>query len=257
MNRIKCLVSQYNCHNCGKAESFTDSINCNIRKAECNDFVLLFIRIKDGCNFKLKITFCCKNCWIPKIFELKIGKINSLGSLITDDTFNHNCCGNMIEVISFLSEEYINENNPDGDMLIGYNNDMNNHINNNLLENNNANNQNNINSINIQNNSNNQINNNPQIENKNNELENLNSINVIEFNEKNKLVNFIDEQTKKNYKIYIKSDLKLKFILEDLGSQFPEINYKNKKIFINGNEVNPEMKFNNCNLNDNSSIILK
>lgn len=255
MDRIRCLISQYNCDKCGKAESFSDSIDCDVRKAECNDFTILFIKFKDGNNFKLKLTFICKKCWIPKNFELNIGKINSLGILKADDSYIHICCRNKIEVVSFLSEELLYEN--EDNFLMNHNNDIIDNNEFNFFEDNNSNNHNHINNHINNINDNIIINNNIQIENEENKLEDFNSMNIIEFNKKNKLVNFEIEQTKKNYKIYVKSDLKLKYILEDLDKQHPEINYKNKKIYINGREVSPEITLNNCNLNSNSSILLK
>ena len=132
---------------------------------------------------------------------------------------------------------------------------FNNNINNNIIIDNNIINDNiiNINNININNNNvkNAEINDNKI------ELKKFDDMNIIEFDKKNKLVNFLDDQTKKKYKIYTKKEIKLKYVLEDLSNQFPEINYKNKKLLVNGNEMNPEFTIAICNLNNNNEIIIK
>ena len=45
--------------------------------------------------------------------------------------------------------------------------------------------------------------------------------------------------------------------MEDLISQFPEINYKNQKLTLNNLDVNPEVAISVYNLNENSTIIIK
>ena len=74
---------------------------------------------------------------------------------------------------------------------------------------------------------------------------------------KNILLNFLDGETKKKYKIYAKLDLKLENVLDDLVSQFPELSYKNKRILVNNNKVNLSAKLSTFDLNADSNIIIK
>ena len=246
MNFIKCLAGSYKCSGCNQTKSFTETINsCSVKRFLCNHFNILLIKTNDG-RFKLKITFICNQCNTIKNVELKLGKKSLQNTLITDDNYYHFCCCNNVELTVFLSEELI-ENN--------YNNirDFNNSFdiddfndNNNIINNNHKKNKNN----NIIKNKNSEINNNY-------EYQNYNLRNIIEFNEKNKMVNFLDERTNKTYKIYTKDEIILKNLLEDLGSQFPEINYKNKKLMVDGHNILPESTIRNCNLNEQSVITIK
>ena len=243
MNQIKCIFGQYTCNSCSKNQSFSEIINsCSVKRFECTDFTIIFIKVYDTNIFKLKITIVCKLCFKVKNFELNIGKISPQNKLITDDTYAHICCNKHIDIVSFLSEDFINEND-----RRQYNEQRSfNNIINNIINDMNDDNDHNINN-------NNEINNN----NIKNEIEHFNSMNIIEFNKKNKIVNFLDEKTNKRYKLYTKSNIKVKNLFEDLISQFPEINYKNQKLTLNNIDINPEVSINVCNINDNSTIIIK
>lgn len=248
MNFIKCIACHYKCSGCHQVKNFTDTVNsCSVKRFQCNHFNILFIKTNDG-RFKLKITFICNQCNTIKNVNLKLGKKSQGNTLITDDSYYHFCCGNNIELTAFLSEEMIenNYNNMsdfNNSFEINYFNDNNN---NNIINNHNSNNNNN----NIVKNKNSEIN-------KNYEYQSYNLRNIIEFNEKNKMVNFLDERTNKTYKIYTKDEIILKNLLEDLGSQFPEINYKNKRLMVDGRSIVPESTIRNCNLNEQSVIIIK
>ena len=136
---------------------------------------------------------------------------------------------------------------------------MNMTMNNNLMNKFNINNKNNFNKNNFNNNNN--LNNNNNINNINNNKVNVDikfdPSNIIEFGKKDLLINFLDESTNKNYKIYTSPNLKIKNILYDLLNQFPEINYTNNQLMLNGQIINIEYNANNYNLNENSIIIIK
>ena len=153
--------------------------------------------------------------------------MNNFNNNFNNNPMNFNMNMNMNNMINFMNQmSFMNNNMFKNNMFNNMNNNMNNIMNNNM---------NNImNEINI-----------------------FDSANVIEFGKKRKLVNFLDENTNKNYKIYTSPELKLKNVLNDLLSQFPEINYNNNKLVLNGAYLNPELYINNCNLNDNSIIIIK
>ena len=240
MNRIKCIFGQYTCNSCSKNQSFSEIINtCSVKRFECSDFTIIFIKVYDTNIFKLKITIECKVCFQIKNFELNVGKISPQNNLITDDTYAHICCNKHVDIMSFLTEDFINENERrQYNQIQNFNSIINSKINNDDRYNINNNNEINDNSI-------------------KNEIEHFNSMNIIEFNKKNKIVNFLDEKTNKRYKLYTRSDVKVKNILEDLISQFPEINYKNQKLTLNNLEIKPEVAISICNLNDNSTIIIK
>ena len=243
MNGIKCIFGQYTCNSCSKNESFSEIINtCSVKRFECTDFTIIFIKVFDTNIFKLKLTIVCKNCFQVKNCELNIGKFFPQNFFKTDDTYTHICCNKHVDITSFLSEDFINENDRRHyNEQINFNSMINSNLN--IINDNNDDNINNNNEIND-----NSI---------KNEIEQYNSMNIIEFNKKNKVVNFLDEKTNKRYKIYTKSDVKVKNIMEDLISQFPEINYKNQKLTLNNLDINPEVAISVCNLNDNSTIIIK
>jgi len=264
MERIKCLVCQYFCSECQRNLSYSEETkSCSVIKKECPHFALIFLKINDG-QFKYKITVVCKSCDKAKIYEFKVGKKNPQGGLITDDMFSHNCCETKVDMVVFLSEDYIEENSgnaPGLNINPNFNNNPR-HLNNHNINNNSNRNQQSNNSIQaiIDNDTiiDSDDDNNTQINRGNLNLEQmLNSMNIIEFTRKNELIQFMYEKNPKKYKIYTKKDLVLKNVLEDLCSQFPELSYKNKKLFLNGNQIQQEAKLNHLNLNEDSIIIIK
>ena len=142
----------------------------------------------------------------------------------------------------------MNMNNNSNFINFFINQKNNNNFNNNINFNNNNNNNNNFNN-NINNNMNFKYNNISNIK--------FDSSNIMEFGKKKKLITFLDESTNKKYKIYTSPHLKIKNVLSDLLNQFPEINYNNNIIALNGNNINIESSISSCNLNENSIIILK
>ena len=260
MNRIRSYTFNSNCSYCNKNINFSDSTkDCDVKQFLCNDFNLILMKINDNSNnFKLKITIICNRCLKVQHFDFNLGK--RIGQIIkTDDNFTYECCNQKLSGFAFLTEEDISSHRQSSNNRINSNNA--NARNNNQISDND-------NSRNIINDNQNNIpdyleedfddNNNYNDENEfRREIEKFEQNNIIEFRKKDKLLNFLDDETKKIYKIYTKSDLKLESVLEDLVNQFPELSYKNKRILINNNNANLTSKINSFNLNDQTNIIIK
>ena len=274
MNSIHGINFYSNCSFCGHCFNFCGSTkDCDVKKFSCNDFQLILIKINDNYNnFKLKLTIICNRCLKVKLFDFNIG-ITQGQYFRTRESFNYICCNNIaLNGNAFLSQEELVSHEQ-------LSNNQNNHINqNNYINQNNINviNQNpinnNDNSINVINdnsnniqdyieddfNDNNDYNNDYNNENEfRREIKNYEEKNIIEFDKKNILLNFLDDETKKKYKIYTKLDLKLENILDDLVSQFPELSYKNRRILVNNNNVNLSAQISSFDLNADSNIIIK
>ncbi len=230
MNNIKGLIGHYKCSRCNQNHCFSEKINsCAVKKFQCPHFDIILIRTYDH-TFKLRVTFVCNLCHKLNSVELGVGRQSPQNTLITDDNYTNICCGNKVDLDVLLSEaflESINDINYDFNIYRNF-----------------SSNNNNINNIN-------------RNYNNSNEFKSFNSKNIIEFNEKNIILNFMDEKTKKTYKIYTKDELILKNVLEDLSNQFPEINCSNKKFMVNGRNIYPDSTIRNCNINNNSIIIIK
>ena len=142
----------------------------------------------------------------------------------------------------------------------------------NLTENinSNINNFNNNISININNQGNNSnynnMNNfvNEEINNRNNleemlkrEKEEFENKNIIEFNKKDKILYFYDEKSKKSYKIYSKNEMKIKDVVDDIESQFPELSVKHRKLKIGNRELNLESRINSYSINESDVILMQ
>ena len=258
MNRMRGVTFNSNCSYCNKNINFSISTkDCDVKHFACNDFNLILMKINDNYNnFKLKITIICNRCLKVQIINFNIGK--RIGQTIkTDDTFTYQCCNQTLSGFAFLTEEEISSHGQLSNIQNNFNERNNNPI------------SNNDNSRNIINDNQNNISDNIEYDNydDNNdfndenefrrEIENFELNNIIEFRKKDILLNFLDDETKKLYKIYTKSDLKLENVLEDLVNQFPELSYKNKRILINNNKANLSSKINSFNLNAQSNIIIK
>lgn len=262
MNRMHGITFNSNCSFCNKNINFSDSIKeCNVKHFSCQDFNLIIMKINDNYNnFKLKITIICNRCHRVQILDFNIGK--KIGqSIKTDDSFTYNCCNQTLNGFAFLTEEELvshgqssNNQNAHNNANASNNNPINNNDNSiNVIKDN----QNNIPDLiedDLDDNNNNDLYNDIEFR---REIEKFEQINIIEFRKKDILLNFLDDETKKKYKIYTKSDLKLESVLEDLVSQFPELSYKNKIILINNNRANLSSKINSFNLNAESNIIIK
>ena len=264
MRRMRSITFNSNCSSCNKNINFSDSTrNCDVKYFSCNDFNFILLKINDNYNnFKLKITIICNRCLRVQPMDFNIGK--RIGqSIKTDDSFTYQCCNQTLNGFAFLTEEELSASGRASNSQ----NNQNSHNNSNDNRNNNpiSNNDNSINIINDgQNNipdniegdfeDNNAYNNDNEFR---REIEQFEQDNIIEFRKKDILLNFLDDETKKIYKIYTKSDLKLEKVLEDLVSQFPELSYKNKRIMINNNKANLSSKINSFNLNAQTNIIIK
>lgn len=261
MNRIKCITYQYSCNSCSRYDSFSEKINiCSVKKFECTNFIIIFIKYYDINDFKLKITFVCKSCNKVQHIEFNIGKMSPQNKLITDQTYNHKCCMKSAEVIAFLSEDFL------GQSQEGQNNFefIDDNYFNNILNNNNKflNDFQNINDLTYNNIKNNKDKNliikevNDSIK---NQLEGYNSLNIIEFNKKNRIVSFLDEQNNKIYKIYTYNKIIVKNLLDDLCNNFPEINYNNRKLILKSNNLEVRLDSNIYNFikDDFSTIVIK
>jgi len=271
MNRIHGVTFNSVCSLCGSYFNFSGNTKeCDVKQFNCNDFKLILIKINDNNNnFKLKLTIICNSCLKVQLFDFNIGNVSGQ-YLRTDDSFNYVCCNKALNGHAFLSEEELVSQGQSSNNQNNQNNNINQNLN--IINQNPIN--NNANSINIINDNSNIILNNPEyyqddIEDNNNnndynnenefkrEMERFEQKNIIEFNKKNILLNFLDGETKKIYKIYTKLDLKLEDVLDDLVSQFPELTYKNKRILVNNNSVNLSAKLSSFDLNAQSNIIIK
>ncbi len=258
MNRIKCITGQYACNFCNQNNSFCERINiCSVKKFECPHFNIIFIKLVDGNNFKLKLTFVCQRCYKVQIIDFNIGKTSPQNQLITDQTYTHACCSKSVEVLAFLSEEFLgqNEERQNSNVII-----IDNNFNNNSNNNNFSNNFQNLNNLTHNNSINNPITtiNIKEIdESIKNELDNFNSLNIIEFNKKDRIVTFLDEQNNQSYKIYTMKSIRVKNLLDDLCAQYPELNYNNRKLTFNNLDVILNSNINTFIKDNNSTIIIR
>jgi len=88
------------------------------------------------------------------------------------------------------------------------------------------------------------------------EKKNYEKKNIIEFDLKNKILYFLDNKSKKSYKIYSKNELKIKDVLDDLEYQFPELELKNRKLKVGNTELNKENSINSYNIDENNIIAI-
>ena len=246
--------------------------NCNIEnggdlKICTNDSEFKVIKDdiykKECCGNRFELKMCLSEQYFDKNEDIKYF-INNFDNSIFKKNINNNSNNNIKYNNSINNSNFIlnpfsmtNNNmnmlksmyNPNFNLNlnnINMNMNMNNSINNNnLFMNNIINNFNN----NFSNNINNNINNNFDIK--------FDTANIMEFGKKVQLLNFLDNKTKKKYQIYTCPDLKFKNVLNDLLNQYPEINYNNINLQLNGIVVNLEANIKNIISNDNSIIVIK
>ena len=246
MENINYIYFQVYCQQCGFEKSDHETAfqtQCNVKKFSCEHFDTILIKSYDKI-FRLKVIFMCKNCSKIKNIDTNLGKMYPNGSLVTNDQASFNCCNKRIQAILNLTQ---NEQN----------NMQNNNIN---MINNNVN----INNVGNNINYNNIINNNEDENNNDNfeeifrrEKKEIEKKNIIDFNLKNKILYFLDDKSKKSYKIYSKDDMILKYVLEDLENQFPELNVKNRRLKIGNNEINPDRQINSYSINASNIIVMQ
>ena len=251
MNSINNLIIKLFCQQCGYEKSETLQIHLNpfeVKKTSCDHFDIILMKTFDK-NFRLKVVFICNQCSQIKNDDLNVGKTLPNGVLITNESSSFNCCNKIIKLTALLESQ--NNNN------IIINNIINNM--NNIMPNIN----NNINSLmpNMNNNDKDIV----FLDNDNSDLfndvidgekKNYEKKNIIEFDLKNKILYFLDNKSKKSYKIYSKNELKIKDVLDDLEYQFPELELKNRKLKVGNTELNKENSINSYNIDENNIIAI-
>ena len=264
MNSINNLFLKLFCQQCGFEKSEKMEVHRNpyeVKKTFCDHFDVILMKTYDK-NFRLKIVFICNQCSQIKNDDLNIGKTLPNGILITNESSSFNCCNRLIKLTALLeshNNNTFNNNNFNNNNNIIINNNINNMIPNNMISNNIIPNNNMI--INNNNNDKDIVfldndNNNIFKEIIENEKKNYEKKNIIEFDLKNKILYFLDNKSKKSYKIYSKYDLKLKDVLDDLEYQFPELELQNRKLKVGNMELNKENRINSYNLDENNIIAI-
>ncbi len=280
------ILGLYSCGGCNRTHTFSERYyEIKKRSFICNHFNLEFSMARSNQRTKMSVKITCNICHKEYKSELKAGSKNNSNKVIIDDNYKITCCGNVFEVIVSVSEEYFDQNESSDihyDINPNNNNQNRNNNQNNFNNNQNSininNNQNNINRNNIINNNNNnqmnpmslmmsnmmanmsQINMNIQMNNINNMnyMNKFDVCNILPLSQKNKAVNFIEEKTNKNYRLYTSPKLRLGTVLNDLLNLYPEINYFNNFLALNNqNMLNLNYTVENLNLNDNSFIVIK
>ena len=248
MNEMNYMSMKIKCDTCGNIKTEQDTVSIPQFDAKkiysCNHFDIILMKTNDK-NFRVKIVFICKYCSKIKNIDLNLGKINSSQNLITNDSSSFSCCNRNIQLNVYLTVEQ-------NDLLLNNNNNINFNINNNISENNNRINININEPIYFDENNNNHLKDILR-----SEKENFEKKNIVEFNKKNKILYFKDIKTNKSYKIYSKNDLKIKDVLIDLESQFPELNLENKKLKVGNTQLDKEFYLNSYNFNENNIILMQ
>lgn len=252
------VIGVYTCSNCNQTHTFSEKYpNEKVRRFLCRHFTLIvsMIRSIPPSKIKMQIKTSCNFCYKEYSSEMKIGNLNFRNETYTEDTYISTCCGNRIEVVISLSEEYFDQNEQNDVLYDVTSNNNNVNINNNNVVNNASFNRNQI----VMNN--NLINNNmgrimPNMKNMD-YLTRFDKANIAELGKKNKLVNFVEERTNKNFKIYTTNKLRLRTVLNDLLSLYPEINYNNNDLMINQIILSLNSTIESLNLNQNSAILIK
>ena len=274
IRNMKGILGIYTCSGCQTTHTFSEKYpNEKVRRFLCPHFTLVLSMIRSYNKIKMQISSACNKCFKQYNSELKIGGVNYANHTITEDTYVSECCGNKIESVISLSEDYYDQNEATDIHMhdsnsnnrnnnINYNNRNNNNIiinsasmsmnnmgfnmNNNLMGINNMNNIRNNNNMNVINNISNM-----------DYLNKLDSANVIQLCQKNKLVNFLEESSNKYYKIYTSPKLRLRTVLNDLLNLYPEINYQDNNLIKDQNFLSLNSTIESLNLNDNAFILIK
>ena len=256
------VIGVYTCSTCKQTHTFSEKYpQEKVRRFLCPHFTLVFSMIRSfpARKTKMQIKTSCNFCYKEYSSEMKIGNVNFHNETYTEDSYLSTCCGNKIEVVISLSEEYFDQNEQTDihyDVTTGNNNINFNNSNNNNFVNNASFNRNQI----VMNN--NFMNNNnigrlmPNMKNMD-YLAVFDKANIAELSKRNKLVNFVEERTNKNFKIYTGNKLRLRTVLNDLLSLYPEINYNNNDLMINQIILSLNSTIESLNLNQNSAILIK
>ena len=244
MNNLDYLSFKITCLQCGSDKIDHESIHqraFNVIKNECHHFRIIFIKTFDKI-FRLKIIYVCLQCDQIKNYETNLGKFLPNGNVITSQSDSYNCCSHTVQIVINLTEN-INSN------INNFNNNISININNQG---------NNINYNNMNNFVNEEINNRNNLEEMlKREKEEFENKNIIEFNKKDKILYFYDEKSKKSYKIYSKNEMKIKDVVDDIESQFPELSVKHRKLKIGNRELNLESRINSYSINESDVILMQ
>ena len=106
------ILGVYTCSACNQSHNFSEKNNIEkVRRFLCPHFnwVLSMIRSMNG--IKMQVSSSCNLCYKQYSSELKIGSKNFNNQLNTEDTYLSMCCGNRLEVVISLSEEYFDKMN--------------------------------------------------------------------------------------------------------------------------------------------------
>ena len=264
------ILGIYTCSACQTSHTFSEKYPSEkVRRFLCPHFTLVLSMIRSYNKMKMQISSACNICYKQYNSELKIGSTSFNNREITEDTYISECCGNKIESVISLSEEYFDQNEASDIHMNDANSLNNNNRNNNnffinqgqmIMNNNNFGVNMNNNQISMNNNILNNINNNIRIINNVSNMYYLNKLdseNIIQLNQKNKLVSFLEEASNKYYKIYTSPKLRLRTVLNDLLNLYPEINYQDNNLIINQNFLSLNSTIESLNLNDNAFILIK
>jgi len=210
MEKVKICIFSINCQSCTKYHTYGDKTKMSkIKNFKCKDFNLVIMKFYEMNIFKIKLTIVCEECNSVAIKELSLGKtINN--NFQDKDDFKYKCCGKVLDISAYFLNEAIIYNE------ITRFQDEKRDVLGNLPE-------------------------------KKNDIEIINPEddiinNLVDFSRKDKIINFFDEQNKKNYKILANNSVMLKDLFQDLINQYPEIGSKNIVFFSAGKKISPELK---------------
>ena len=276
MNQINYIYFDKLCNQCTRNEIEHDNIrqfSSKITKSSCPHFEAIFLRSYDKI-FRVKVVFVCKKCSNVKTNDLDLGTFLLNGDLKVDSLVSFSCCRSNITVTAYLTksslgahpnlpEDILNDNGPNiNEIRVPQPRAFSNQNNSRPI---------NIFNINVRNNNNpvrilprNNIISAPiveenisDIELSNSEKEAFKQENIMDFNQKNKILYFLDDKSKKSYKIYTINELKIEKVIEDLENQYPELNLKNRKMKVGNTELNPSYRINTYNLDENNIILIQ
>lgn len=113
MQKFNFVVCQFNCDRCDKQNSFTEALATQGSRIEsCPHFELNLVNERNESEINLTIKIKCLICDNTLIKDLMLGKKNSFNSVIPDCCLEHECCLSKITFGAFLSEYFIELNEP-------------------------------------------------------------------------------------------------------------------------------------------------
>ena len=113
IRNMRGILGIYTCSACQVTHTFSEKYPSEkVRRFLCPHFNLVLSMIRSFNKFKMQISSACNLCYKQYNSELKIGNVNFANREITEDTYVSECCGNKIESVISLSEEYFDQNEP-------------------------------------------------------------------------------------------------------------------------------------------------